>query len=1068
MKYITTFSLGCLLLVSLFAQQADPVKHIQVTITNNDDEPLPGTDLRISSNKHVFITNDKGLAMLPLPLAADTLIISHTGYKTVRMALLPSARFFTVKLLPSLNTLAEVIVETGYQALPKERATGSFVNIDNTTLNKQVSTDILSRLEAVANSILVDRKTLNGTNRIMIRGLSSIIGPREPLIIVDNFPYSGNINNINPNDVETVTLLKDAAAASIWGTKAGNGVIVITTKKGQFNQKTSTEFNTNISFTGKPDLFYLKNIRSADFIDVEQFLYSKGFYNGSINALDKPPLSPVVELLIKKANGSISAADADAQINAFRNRDVRNDFNQYQYSTAVNQQYALNIRGGTNTIAWLLGAGYDHNLNELAAGYNRFTIRSESRFRLSQKLQVMASFSYVQSNSSSGKSGYADISTTNGRIPPYTRLANDQGEALAVIQTYRQPYIDTAGGGKLLDWNYYPISDYKHVQNTSLLQDMIGHITINYEVLKGLNAEVQYQYERQQVNGRLLQGANSYFARNQVNLYTQLNRSTGAVTYKIPIGGILDLSNTALVSQNVRGQLNYTRHWRQQHITAIAGAEVRENNNQIDSYRFYGYNDDQMTTVNVDYVNQYPTYITGGMNFIPSKGGIAYMLNRFVSFYTNAAYTYLNKYTLSLSSRRDASNLFGVNTNNKWTPLWSVGASWDIAKEQFFKSKAVPYLKVRATMGYSGNADPSRVGITTINYQYASPFTQAPIANVANFYNPDLRWEKVWMNNIGVDFGTNNRILTGSIEYYHKKATDLLGAAPLDYTAGLNQQTLTRNIAAMEGNGWDFELKSINSNKAFLWTSTLNLSLYRDKVTSYYLASRLANRFVNGVYTIAGVTGKPVYSVFAYKWAGLDPATGDPQGYANDQASKDYNMLTGAMSSIADLVYRGPAYPTVFGSLGNTFSWKHINLTIQLQYKLGYYFQRSSINYTSLFNNGVGHPDYANRWQQPGDEKLTSVPSMAYPANNNRDAFYNGSELLVEKGDHVRLQFITLSYDITKATMRSLPVENMQFYINANNIGILWRANKIGIDPDYNQSIIPPSKNIAIGIRFKF
>ncbi|MDP1762374.1 MAG: SusC/RagA family TonB-linked outer membrane protein [Sediminibacterium sp.] len=1068
MKYILTLSLGCLLLVNLFAQQVSPLRHIQVAITTSDNEPLPGVGLRLSTNKHTFITNDKGLVFLPLPLTADTLIISHVGYQTVRMAVSSSTRSFTVKLIPSLNTLEEVVVETGYQALPKERATGSFAKIDNNTLTKQVSTDILSRLEAVANSVLVDRKTLNGTNRIMIRGLSSIIGPREPLIIVDNFPYSGNINNINPNDVETVTLLKDAAAASIWGTKAGNGVIVITTKKGKFNQKISTEFNANISITGKPDLFYLKNIKSTDFIDVEQFLYSKGFYNGSINAPNKPPLSPVVELLIKKANGSISAADADAQINALRERDVRNDFNQRLYNTAVNQQYALNIRGGTNNIAWLLGAGYDHNLNELAAGYNRFTIRSENRFRLSQKLQVTVSFNYIQSNSSSGKYGYADISATNGSIPPYTRLANDQGQALSVIKTYRQPYIDTAGGGKLLDWNYYPLSDYQHVQNTSLLQDMVGHIGINYEVLKGFNAEVQYQYERQQTNGHLLQDVNSYFTRNLINLYSQLNRGTGVVTYKIPVGGILDLSNTVLVSHNIRGQLNYIKHWGQQQVTAIAGAEVRENDNQFDGYRIYGYNGDQLTTVNVDYANPYPTYITGSTGFIPTSGGLAHTVNRFVSFYTNAAYTYFNKYTLSLSGRRDASNLFGVNTNNKWTPLWSVGASWDIAKEPFFKSTTLPYLKIRATLGYSGNADPNRTGVTTISYQNASPYTQTPIARVANFYNPDLRWEKVWMTNIGVDFEVRNRVLTGSIEYYHKKATDLLGAAPLDYTSGLNQQTLIRNIAAMEGNGMDIELKSINSNRAFLWTSTLNLSLYKDKVTSYYLASTQASRFVNGVYTIAGVTGKPVYAVFTYKGAGLDPSTGDPQGYANGQVSKDYNLLTGAASSIADLVYKGPAYPAVFGSLGNTFGWKHINLTIQLLYKLGYYFQRSSINYSSLFNNRVGHPDYANRWRQPGDEKLTTVPSMVYPTNNNRDAFYNGSELLVEKGDHIRLQFITLSYDIIKSAIKSLPVESMQIYINASNIGILWRANKMGIDPDYNQSVVPPSKNIAIGVRIKF
>lgn len=1068
MKHIILLLVQCLLMLNLYAQQANTAKTIQVTVINQDHEALPGALLFLLPDKRTFITNDQGQVILSLPFAIDSLIISHTGYLTLRMGLSAGIRSFTAVLTPVQNTLKEVVVETGYQTIPKERATGSFTAIDNNTLNKQVSTDILSRLEAVANSVLVDRKTLNGTSRIMIRGLSSLTGPRDPLIIVDNFPYSGNLLNINPNDVETVTLLKDAAAASIWGTKAGNGVIVITTKKGKFNQKISAEFNIGISFTDKPDLFYLKNIRSTDFIDVEQFLYGKGFYNSSINAPNRPPLSPVVELLIKKANGSISGTDADAQINAFRNRDVRNDLNQYFYNTSINQQYALNVKGGTDKMAWLLAAGYDANLNELSAGYNRITLRSENRFKISRKWQLTASFNYVQSSNASGKYGYADMNTTTGSIPPYTRLVGDQGQPLAIIKTFRQPYIDTAGGGKLLDWNYYPLTDYQHVQNNTLVQDLIGHMGIDYELSAGLHLAMQYQYEQQQSNGRLLQDANSYFTRNLINLYSQITPATGMVAYKIPMGGILDLSNTVLIAQHIRGQLNYHKQWGKHQITAIGGAEVRENDTRFEGYRMYGYNSDQLTTANVDYANPYPTYVTGNTSFIPTSGGLAHMVNRFVSFYANAAYTYLNKYTLSLSGRRDASNLFGVNTNNKWAPLWSSGISWNIAKESFYNCKALPLLSLRATFGYSGNADQSRSGVTTIAYQNASLFTQTPVASIANFYNPDLRWEKVGMINIGVDFGTKNRVLTGSIEYYHKKATDLFGAAPLDYTAGLNQQTVTRNIAVIQGNGWDIELKSINVNRAFSWTTSLNLNLYKDKVTSYYLASKQASRFVNGVYTIAGVTGKPVYSVFAYKWAGLDPATGDPQGYANGLVTKDYNALTGATATITDLVYKGAAYPTLFGSLGNSFGWKHISLTIQLQYKLGYYFQRSSVSYTALYTNGIGHPDYADRWQHPGDENHTSVPSMSYPAGSNRDAFYNGSEILVEKGDHIRLQYITLAYDLLKSTVHSLPVESMQIYLNAGNIGILWRANKQGIDPDYNQSAIPPSKSIAVGLRIKF
>jgi hypothetical protein len=220
---------------------------------------------------------------------------------------------------------------------------------------------------------------------------------------------------------------------------------------------------------------------------------------------------------------------------------------------------------------------------------------------------------------------------------------------------------------------------------------------------------------------------------------------------------------------------------------------------------------------------------------------------------------------------------------------------------------------------------------------------------------------------------------------------------------------------------------------------------------------------------VSGIEGKPVYAIFSYRWAGLDPQTGNPQGYVEGNVSQDYAAIRGASTQISDLKYHGSAIPTCFGSLGNTFTYRDFALTASITYKLGYFFRRQSVNYGLLYRNGDGNADFENRWQQPGDESFTNVPSMIYPANTNRDGFYAGSEVLVERGDHIRFQYITASYDFTNTAWKGLPFKHLQTYVNINNLGLLWAANRHGIDPDFqNRFAIPTPRSYALGLKTTF
>jgi TonB-dependent starch-binding outer membrane protein SusC len=1040
-------------------------------VSATTDQALPGAPVRLKNGSSGTLTDAEGNFTIARAGENDTLQVSYLGYHLHEVPLrLPLNGPLLIKLQENANQLQEVVVSTGYQQVPQERTTGSFAQVSKERFNEQVSTDVISRLEAVANGLTVDRGT-DRRGRPMVRGLSTIMGPKAPLIVVDNFPYEGDINNINPNDIESVTILKDAAAASIWGTRAGNGVIVITTKKGRFNQPLRLDFNTNVRMTEAPDLSYIPQMSSSDYIDMETMLFDRGYYNSNINSVNRPALTPVVELLLQRRNGTISEAEANARINALRGVDVRDEFNRHMYQRGVQQQYSLGLQGGSDKNAWLMSMGYDRNISNLAASYDRLNLQFQNTLRPVKRLELSTGLYYTLSGSISGKPGYGEVTMLSSNLYPYAQFADEAGNPLPVVKDYRQSWKPTAGNGKLLDWNYYPLVDYRHSRSVGTLQDVLGNVGLRYELPFGLEASLRYQYQRQQTSTEQLHDAQSYMARNQVNLFTQINPDTGNPVYPVPVGGILGLSEELVQSQSARAQLGFNRTWGEHGISAIAGTEARQASTTGHNFQLFGFDENNLTFGRIDPVNFYPLITNGRSASIQTGQNIRSLQNRFLSMYGNAAYTFRERYTLSASARQDASNLFGVNANNRWNPLWSTGLAWNVSEEAFYNWEALPTLKLRATYGYSGNVDLARTAVTTMAYRFiTSPLLAEPMAYISNYANPELKWERAGMLNLGLDFGFRNNRLAGSLEYFQKKGTNLYGWESADYTAGVGS-TVLRNVASMQGQGVDIELNSINlQTKRFSWSSHLNFSYFRDEVTDYYLGNLQASNFIASTPNISGLPGKPVYSIFSYHWAGLDPATGDPQALLNGAVTKDYVTLRGSDVQIDELRFHGSAVPVYFGSLGNTLTFGNLSLTARLTYKLGYYFRRKSVNYNELYRNGEMHHDFANRWQQPGDEAFTHVPSMPYPANTARDFFYAGSELLVERGDHVRLQYLTASYAFDKANFKRLPFRQLQAYLNVNNLGLLWAANKQGIDPDFHlgNAALPPARSYALGVRASF
>lgn len=1052
--------------ISLYAQELISGR----IITAIDSTPIEGVSVSMQGTKLTVITNEKGdFTIQSVGSSTAVLLINHVGYEPTRvMVNLPQREVLTISITASTHLLEVVdVVSTGYQQIPKERATGSFSIVSNELFNQQVGTDILSRLPAIANSMVMDNNRA-GAPQMMVRGLSTIRGPKDPLIVIDNFPYDGDITNINPNIVENITILKDASASSIWGARAANGVIVITTKTGNFNSPISLDFNSNVTIGTKPDLGYLRQMSSSDFIDVEQELFSRNFYNSQIKSTSRPVLSPVVDLLNKAHLGEITETEAQQQIDALRTIDARDQFSQYVYKPSVNQQYFLNAQGGTDKFSWTSSVGYDHNKDNLRSTYQRVNLRFRNTYRPIERLAITTGLYYTQSHNSSGRYGYDNVGMKGNVFVPYMQMTDNNGNPLPVARNLNQSYISNFDDGKLLDWNYYPLTDWQHETSNSNRSDILATASLDYRIVKGLRATVNYQYERQFGLTTRLADENSYTARDYINRFSQIVNEN--VIYIVPRGGILDKSNSMFDANNLRGQLNFDNTYRKHNITALIGVETRSAHTQSHGDRFYGYDPNTLATGNVDYTKQYPSIINGAGSFISNRQSLGDRTTRFISYFANGAYTFDDRYIFSVSARRDASNLFGLKTNDQWNPFWSAGFSWKLSNEKFYTAVFLPYINLRATYGFSGNVDPAMVAENTIRYQNnASSFSGSAMANFNNYYNPQLRWETSKMLNLAIDFRLKNNRLSGSVEHYRKNGKNLFGTAPLDYTTGVPPY-MVRNVASMKGNGWDIQLNSINIDRTFKWSTTFNFSVYKDKIAEYLIERTIASEYIGaGSPPVSGIESHPIYTMYAYKWAGLDPNTGEAQGYLDGEVSKDYQSITGTGTQVEDLEYFGSAIPTKFGSLINAVSYKNISLQVGISFKADYWFRRSSIYYTTLFNSWIGHSDYALRWQEPGDELNTHVPVNPYTTNNQRDAFYNGSSVLIEKGDHIRLQYVNIAYDLGSALIGALGKKGLQLYFNASNLGLLWKANKADLDPDFGMgfSTIKSPANYSLGLRAK-
>jgi hypothetical protein len=584
----------------------------------------------------------------------------------------------------------------------------------------------------------------------------------------------------------------------------------------------------------------------------------------------------------------------------------------------------------------------------------------------------------------------------------------------------------------------------------------MANTKIGYQFIPSLQLQASYQYGFLQQDQKVKYNLETYYARNLINSFTQV--TTNGIEKPIPAAPILDENITTSHINNWRLQLDFHQKWKASELTMIAGTELRNTVSNIKSNRTYGVNSANSKTA-INYSTFFPQYLNNGIRLqVPTFNNHIDSADYYISYFGNTFYTWSKKITLSLSLRQDRSNRFGMNINRQLIPLWAAGTLVHLHKFSFFP-EILPFISLRGTYGKTGNDGLQTSWSTTIR-QVSDQGNGLPVANINNPGNSNLQFEEMRTINIGLDIKTRDGRIQLSLDAYRKKGTKLLGYRKADPTTGVD--LVKSNTGALSGFGVDVNINTVNINRGFTWETSGWVSYTTNKVQSREILLDATWKYVDPA-TYVPIKGYPVDAIFAFPMAGLD-AAGDPVGYLEGQASKNYWGIL----SWSELRFMGSATPALFGSITNAFQYKNLVLSIQLSGKFKYYFRRASQNANDLFQAGNMHSDYYNRWQKPGDERYTTVPAFQIFSDDTREYFYKYSDVLVERGDHIRLQSLQLMYNGQNIFRLHNKKIRLQMGITFNNLGIVWRANQKQLDPDVVAGMLPVPRSATISIAAHF
>lgn len=1073
-----------------------------VVISSEDNMPLIGAsvyikaeDLSKDGNSPTItgvITDIDGKFNISVPEGVTRLFCSYVGHEVQELKLVPGKDQYEITLFPSAQMLDAVVV-TGYQTVERRKLTAAVgkLNISDETIGAMKSIDQALAGQIAGLSVTSTSGAPGAPAKIRIRGTSSLNGTQDPLWVLDGIPLEGtdvpqsnvlndvsniqqsSIAGLNPADIENITVLKDAAATAIYGARAANGVIVITTKKGKVGKPV---INFSSKFTYMPTLSTnrLNMLNSQEKVDLELELLRSNFAYGD----NKGGVSKIISgygLTDAYKKGGWGALTPEAQTDISRLRNTETDWGDILFRDAFNQEYSLSLSGGNERVTYYTSIGYyQENGNVKGVGLDRLNIVAKTSYKVNRMLKFGVSLFVNRRNNKTY------LTDTYGLVNPvyYSRKANP----------YYQPF--DANGNYVYDFDVQNNSDtdlgfniFEERKNTSN-EETINALSSIFDAELRFNDKLKFTtqlgLQLDKASKEQIADKESFSMRIIRKNSKYWDSASQSNKYFIPDGGVHKAYENTNSQITWKAMGEYRDSFNDIHeLEVMVGTELRKTWYETLFSAGYGFDRQTLTTKPVvfpdeDRARQFPLHQK------------TYKENAYVSFFSTASYSLMNRYTFGGSIRFDGSDLFGVDKKYRYLPLYSVSGLWRLSNEPFMQGtrKWMDNLAFRVSYGIQGNIDKNTSPFLLGKYIVDNilPGGSEHMIDINSAPNKKLRWEKTQSVNVGLDFSVLNQALNLSVDYYYRKGTDLIGKQMLPLETGFVSTNI--NWASMVNKGVEVSLSTRNvATKNFSWYTNLNFAYNNNKVL---------REAIPEAQTIPGREGYPVDAIFAIKTAGLDEE-GYPLFYDKEGKKVTLKELYRLQDPFglgftvnSDVTpaeersfysYIGSQDTPYTGGLINTFSYKNWELTANLSFNLGGYVRITpSYNFINFDRGQNVNSDILDRWTPENtDGRLPALITSEKRADeyywyDQKSEIYKNLDIWVKKLNYFRLQNLRLGYRLPEKMTKSLGMGSASVAIEGRNLLVFGSSYKNFLDPEsmYNPYAPPIPKSITFSLNLNF
>ncbi|WP_255302049.1 SusC/RagA family TonB-linked outer membrane protein [Butyricimonas sp. Marseille-P3923] len=1094
------------------------MRQIRGLVVGVDSIELPGVTVLLKGTSMGVTTDAKGYYSVWIPKQEDAvLIFSFVGMKTQEI---PCKEKSVINLVMEEDvTAVEEVVVTGYQTMRKSDVVGSVTTVKASDIMMPSYTSIDQMLQGrVAGMMVTNTSSRVGTSpKIRVRGTSTLLGNQDPLWVVDGIiqpdPISINTSDamvddlknilgnqiswLNPADIETITVLKDAAATAIYGSKAANGVIVITTKKGEKGRLT-VNYGCTFTFRAQPNYAQFNLMNSEERIQFSKEAFDQGALYTQVPPASINTYEGIMRMLYDK---QITTVDAEVAVKKLAS--LNTNWFEILTRNSFSHNHNLSMSGGTEKVTYNVSLGYNDQAGvEVKNDVKNLSGRMNLGVQLHPKLRVDVILSGVI-NKNLGYAaevnpiGYAQ--STSRAVPAY----DDNGDLY---------YQDKGASYKLnnrdaLYLKYNILNEIDHSYSKNRTSSINGSLNFSWDIFPWLKYEFVGGINNSNKNAESYAGAQTYYIAKEYRGYDYGTEEYGSEKYNaamLPYGGELYNKNDEITGWNIQNKVTVQKTFAEKHrINILLGTESSSSLTKNRSYKTFGYSAERGESVTqptpiekLEAIGYNPTRDWGILNVLYNGRGwgrVSQMSNQF-SVFATLAYSFMNRYVFNFSMRNDASNRFGQDQNKRFDPTYSFGLSWNVARESWLESisSVLNQFLLRVSYGIQGNAvnsvSPELILKMGETKEYYGSFT----STVSRLPNPDLSWERTKTWNLGVDVQLLQWI-TMTLEYYRKRSNNIVSQ---DIALEYGRSSMEINGGRMTNSGVEYTLNVTPvRTKDWAWTIGLNSSKNWNKAKTQSIDVFSYHDYLQGSSTKVLKKGYALSSIWSFSYKGLNHDTGMPEfnliyeqdGNGEYIKDDDGNLILRTVSEITDfLVYSGKTEPDFTGGLTTRLRWKGLTFGANFSLILG-----AKKRLPNPFPAGQRIPtsdvnldkELLKRWKHPGDELTTSIPSVytgkteeyiTLPDKGSAGfgtpvdpySMWQNSDLRVVRADFLRCQQMSLSWNIDGTWCARWGIKSMSLNATMNNLFVLASKKFHGFDPELGNSIQPKTYSLGVNIGF--